>query len=202
VAVSRPRPACLPISHSVHHEHREPPINRLRPSHRPDASADYYYVMHRTQTCSPQQCHFASRHASSPPRPSRDAQQIPISQRASAPRDHHLTCVHTTPPPAPTRLPSYPRPSAHFSALFSLHLLAREAAQASIVPARRAESFERDPPFRSPGLGSAIRISKEGKPVEPVSTAQRKTRQCTDLSSARPLLVSLFLRLSHNLTCC
>lgn len=57
-----------------------------------------------------------------------------------------------------------PRPSffAHFSALPSLHLLAREAAQASVVPARRAESFQsRGPPFGSSPLGPASASRKQ-----------------------------------------
>jgi hypothetical protein len=134
--------------------------------------------MHRTQTCSPQHAisllamplHLA---------PSRET----THSRSETPsvhlhRDHTSPASIPNPPLAPTRLPSHRGPFAHFSALFSLHLLAREAAQASVVPARRAESFQRGPPFRSSGLGSAIRISKEGKQA---STAQRKTRQCTDL---------------------
>ena len=184
----------------------EPPIIRLRPSHqRCLLLCKHTAPKLHCLPASPQRCHVAFRHAG--------------SLFTLSPTDRHSRCEfssvrlhrdHTSPASiagssyyysssstCPT-IPSRPSFFAHFSALPSLHLLAREAAQASVVPARRAESFQsRGPPFRSLLLGPAS-ASREQASKCPRRNA--KNRQCTD-PLPRLLLVSPFLRLSHNLTC-
>lgn len=156
----------------------EPPIIRLRPSHHRclllcKRTAPKTALPHRNDAMSP-----SAMPASPQPTPDTAAD-------ATCP-----ACVRTTTSPASIPLflhlllPESPSARAylfaHFSALQSLHLLAREAAQASAVPARRAESFQsRGPPFRSSPLGPAsASLDKAGKQA---STALRKKRQCTPL---------------------